>query len=222
MGHTLDSVGRPTYTPSPTQTVADLQAAVEYVDAAGGLLKGLSTARGTLTLGSGRAGWVYVETDTSIAYLWTGSQWVTAFGRYPMFQMYPSGTALRNGAGNVTNWQNPGNVTGWYSYNSETGDITCLRAGKYQVSARMAIAPVASQAINASIVRNGSDVDALALDTVQTHGTYRTVVKLFVASINLVANDRVRLYVNGTTAELTLGGGGGAAGEFNVRYLGPV
>lgn len=68
MGHTLNADGEPEYTPTPTQTVADLQAAVAYASKIGGLLKVTASERTSLTSGQTKPGWLIVETDTGNVY----------------------------------------------------------------------------------------------------------------------------------------------------------
>lgn len=76
MGHSLNTVGKPVFSPTPTQTVADLQAAVDFAEKVGGVLRGTSTARGLLTSAELTVGWLFVETDTGLTYRWTSSGWV--------------------------------------------------------------------------------------------------------------------------------------------------
>jgi hypothetical protein len=73
MGYTLDSRGKPTFTPSPTQTVADLTAAVEYADKVGGLLRMSSSDRELLTSDDVLPGWVISEIDTGNLFQVTAS-----------------------------------------------------------------------------------------------------------------------------------------------------
>ena len=76
MGFTLNSKRKPVFSATPTQTVADLQAAVDFADLVGGLLKGTASERELLTSGELTPGWVFVETDTGRVLLWLSSGWV--------------------------------------------------------------------------------------------------------------------------------------------------
>lgn len=61
MGHTTDSRGALTATPTPTQTVADLQAGYDRVEQIGGLLKGSASDRGALTGAAVADGWLFAQ-----------------------------------------------------------------------------------------------------------------------------------------------------------------
>ncbi|RLK47611.1 hypothetical protein [Microbacterium telephonicum] len=76
MGHTLAPTGEPTYTPTPTQTVADLQAAVTFAKKIGGLLKGTAVERQALTTDESVDGWFFSETDTGRLYQRVSGSWV--------------------------------------------------------------------------------------------------------------------------------------------------
>jgi len=73
MGHSIDATGKPTITPTPTQTVADIQAAVNYAELTGGLRKVTSSQRTSLTSSQTEVGWLISETDTGRLYLRTAS-----------------------------------------------------------------------------------------------------------------------------------------------------
>lgn len=75
MGFSTDAHGKPVFSATPTQTVADLQAGADYADTIGGLLKGTAGDRDLLTAGELVPGWLFTETDTDRIYLWTGSGW---------------------------------------------------------------------------------------------------------------------------------------------------
>ncbi len=68
MGYTADATGYPTFAPTPTQTVTDLQAGVAYAQTVGGLLKLTAAQRTALTSGQVTAGWLISETDTGKVY----------------------------------------------------------------------------------------------------------------------------------------------------------
>lgn len=75
MGFSADAHGKPQFTDTPTQTIADMQAAADYADRVGGLLKGTAAARGAMTAGQLVVGWIFIETDTRAMYVWTPSGW---------------------------------------------------------------------------------------------------------------------------------------------------
>lgn len=68
MGNTKDATGAVSATPTPTQTVADLQAGYDRIEAIGGLLKVTSQARQNLTASQTKVGWLIVEIDTGRIY----------------------------------------------------------------------------------------------------------------------------------------------------------
>lgn len=73
MGNTLNALGKPVFTPTPTQTTADMQAAADWAEKVGGLLKVTSAQRALLTSGQTAVGWLIVETDTGRIYQVTAS-----------------------------------------------------------------------------------------------------------------------------------------------------
>lgn len=74
MGNSLDSTGKPVFQSSPPQTVLDLQAAVDYAEKVGGLLKVTANQRQNLTSSQVKLGWLISETDTGRLYLSTASK----------------------------------------------------------------------------------------------------------------------------------------------------
>lgn len=78
--NTLDSTGKPIFTATPTQTVADLQAGVDYAERIAGGLKGTAAARDLVAADEVKLGWLFVETDTGRVYEWTASGWVYLAG----------------------------------------------------------------------------------------------------------------------------------------------
>lgn len=91
MGHSSDATGKPVITPTPTQTVADMQAIADYAEKVGGLLKVSSSERTSLTSGQTKPGWLISETDTGSLFLvtaaspqgvpvWGDSGWVSLSG----------------------------------------------------------------------------------------------------------------------------------------------
>ncbi len=75
MGNSLDARGKPTFTDTPTQTVTDLQAAADFADKVGGLLKGTAAQRTALTTSAVSTGWLFAETDTGLLYQKVTSGW---------------------------------------------------------------------------------------------------------------------------------------------------
>lgn len=71
MGNSKDATGALTATPTPTQTVADLQAGYDRIEQIGGLLRITSAQRQNLTASQTKIGWLIVETDTGRVYLRT-------------------------------------------------------------------------------------------------------------------------------------------------------
>ena len=87
MGHAIDERGKPLYNddaanPGP---MFDFQAAVDYADKIGGLLKGTSAERTLLTSAEVGVGWLFSESDTGALYkrssdgwdlVWSDTGWV--------------------------------------------------------------------------------------------------------------------------------------------------
>ena len=171
---------------------------------------------------------LFVETDTGRGWARISGAWVPFFGLIPEIALVPGTTLTMSGSAlNVNNWSVPGTGqsvvrpnSDWFSYNSTSGDVTCVKAGRYRVTTRMAVQAATGGSILARIVRNGNDTDILTQDTVQSHPSWATMLKLDVASVALNAGDRVRLYVSGATAGLIIGGVGRSGGEMSVQYLG--
>lgn len=236
MGHNTSADGAVTITTSPPQTVADMQAIADRAEAIGGLLSGTQAERLLMTNDELNEGWLYNETDTGIGYSRKGGSWVPAFGLQPEIALYPTGSAVAvNGAANVNYWATIGSggssaTPGWFTYDPTTGDVTCVRSGRYAITARLVVAATPEwtgtdgqkrdQALVAYLVRNGSGTDILAQDSVRTHPTYATMIKLDIGTIPLSAGEKVRMYIAATSASLNIGGAGRVAGELNIRYLG--
>lgn len=75
MGFSADSRGKPSYTPTPTQTVTDLQAAADWADKVGAGLRGTSVERGLLTSSEIQVGQLFVETDTGAIFMRVAGGW---------------------------------------------------------------------------------------------------------------------------------------------------
>lgn len=166
----------------------------------------------------------YLSTgDTCVA---GGRTYTWAAGWYPLvptIDLITGSVIAASGSVNINSWYAPGtggsSMDSGFAYDASTGDITCQRAGRYSVDARIAVGAASSGAAQFYIIRNGSPTDILAQDLVQSNATYATVGKLSVATVTLAAGDKLRLWVPTVTAALNIGGGGRANGEMAVRYL---
>lgn len=72
MGYTLDASGKPVYAPTPTQTVADLQAAVDFAKEYAFDRAEPASVRTNLTPGELWDGLQFYETDTDSVYVYRG------------------------------------------------------------------------------------------------------------------------------------------------------
>ena len=227
MANTQDATGKRTFDdvytfPSDSQDLAD------DIDLFANVRRGTAAERAALAPGLARNGLLFVETDTGRGWARIAGAWVPFLGVQPEIAMVPGTTIVTTGSAfNVNMWSTPGTGQSvsrpnseWFSYNSSAGDVTCLKAGRYQILVRAAVQAASGGSILGRIVRNGNDTDILTQDTVQSHPSWATMLKLDVASVALNAGDRVRMYVSGATAGLTIGGVGRAAGEMSVKYLG--
>ena len=79
MGHTFDNTGEPQFNDDASNggagAIHDIEAAVAWASKVGGLLKGTSTERMTLTSTQTRVGWIFSETDTGKLFLRVPSGW---------------------------------------------------------------------------------------------------------------------------------------------------
>lgn len=135
MGHTLDTRGKPLFADTPTQTITDMQAAADFAEKIGGLLKGTSADRESLTAGQLTTGWLFSETDTGAIYQWATSGW-SMVARPAMFFRLGRTTAF-----DFTNvfvkmtWDAPapGVIQGFETLDNQT--FTCKVPGTYMVNA---------------------------------------------------------------------------------------
>lgn len=166
------------------------------------------------------------QLDTQTFYVRRAGYWVAGS---PSIDVVAGTTKAVTSSANVDLWSVPGTgesiVTGggWFSYDASSGDITCVRDGRYSVEARVAIAastatPQPSVAVY--IIRNGSTTDIITQDAVVTHPAFSTMAKLTIGSIYLTAGTKLRVWVPSVSAAVTLGGAGRANGEFLVAFLG--
>lgn len=158
-------------------------------------------------------------------YRWNGAAWLNTV---PTISL-AAGTTRAVASGSSTNvdiWSAPGSGesiadSAWFSYNASNGDITCIKAGRYAIEARVAIASAAgSPAASIYIIRGSSPSDILTQDTVVAHSSFSMMAKLTIGSIALAAGATIRVWVPNTTGAMTIGGGNRANGEFMVRSLG--
>lgn len=155
-------------------------------------------------------------------YTWSGA-W---YPLVPTIALINGASIAAGGSVNVNSWYALGTgstADAGFAYDPVTGDVTCQRAGRYAISARIAIGATGGGAAGAAqlyIIRNGSSADILAQDLVASNATYATVGKLAVETVTLAAGDKVRLWVAAVTAALSVGGAGRANGEMVVRFLG--
>jgi len=75
MGNTKAANGALTASPTPTQTVADLQAGYDRIEEIGGLLKGTSGQRNALTSSQVSEGWIFAESDTGRLFVRRSNAW---------------------------------------------------------------------------------------------------------------------------------------------------
>ncbi|MBD8218193.1 hypothetical protein IFU40_06045 [Microbacterium sp. CFBP 13617] len=76
MGHSKGASGAITVTPTPTQTVADMQAIANRVEEIGGLIAGTAAQRAELTSAEVRNGWIFAESDTGRLFWRRNNAWV--------------------------------------------------------------------------------------------------------------------------------------------------
>ena len=79
MGHVLNARGKPTFQATPTQTVADLQAATDFADTVGAGMRGTSAERNLLTSAGIELGQFFTEVDTGRIYVWLSGGFQTVF-----------------------------------------------------------------------------------------------------------------------------------------------
>lgn len=82
MGNTPNTYGKPVFAQTPTQTVADLQAAADFADTFANVRVGTSAARSALTAGQLRDGLLFTESDTGLVYVYdsTTTTWAPVGG----------------------------------------------------------------------------------------------------------------------------------------------
>lgn len=149
----------------------------------------------------------------------------------PEINLVSATSITTSGTTNLPIWASPGfggstSDSSVFSYDSTTGDIRVLRAGRYTAESRVSISPVTGSAVNVWMIRNGSPAGNLSQDPVSPHPALGGVAKVSVGSIELAVNDTLRVWVPGPPSGIgviggpvTLGGLGRGAGEFTVRAL---
>lgn len=80
MGNTLNTYGKPVISPTPTQTVVDMQAIADFADTFANVRRGTAAQRGALTAGQIRDGLLFSETDTGRIYLRKSGTWALVVG----------------------------------------------------------------------------------------------------------------------------------------------
>lgn len=80
MGNTLNTYGKPVISPTPTQTVVDMQAIADFADTFANVRRGTAAQRGALTAGQIRDGMIFLETDTGRGYQRRGGAWALVMG----------------------------------------------------------------------------------------------------------------------------------------------
>ncbi|KTR78011.1 MULTISPECIES: hypothetical protein [Microbacterium] len=99
MGYTLDAYGKPVVSPTPTQTVVDLQAIADFAASFANVRVGTSTERQVLPAAKHRNGMLWVETDTGRIYRSKDAAWVLAAPGTDWVTLTPaSGWAVSSGA----------------------------------------------------------------------------------------------------------------------------
>lgn len=164
----------------------------------------------------------------------TPAGWYPVAGDMPEVNLLPAAPQqLPTTMQNITNWAPPGqglsvSTAGTEFFTVAGGVVTCLRAGVYEMSSRLALNSAAGHAIAFYLLRNNSTAggNVLTQETVLTHGAYGTMANLQVARVQLDAGDNVRVTSAAASIALTVFPGANglhrSAGEFEVRYLGPA
>jgi hypothetical protein len=184
------------------------------------------SAAGIASVTGMKRGDTYQESDGTLrVWKYDGSSWGYARDTSEIL-LVPSATQSLSSSQSFTNWAAPGtgesiSPQGTSFFTLSSGVITCVKAGIYEVKARLAVQPASNNAAAAYIIKNGSPTTILAQDTVITHSTFGTMLKLDIARIQLAANDTLTVHITAVqTGPLNFGGSGRAQGEFVVRYHG--
>lgn len=156
----------------------------------------------------------------------TGGAWVPTSG--PFIDLIGGSSISSSGSSNVAVWSAPGTgqsvaTPNWFSYNPASGDITVLKAGRYEIEARVAVAPVSGATVSMHLIRNGSPSNLLAQDSLVPTGAFGGIAKLSVLSVALTAGETVRVWVPAggvTGGPVTIGGNGRGLCEFLIRAIG--
>jgi hypothetical protein len=220
MGHIRNADGSLRFQATPNQTVADLQALADRIEAVGGFLRGSAASREELTSGQAKDGWLFAETDTGRLYLRQAGNWVCIWARVRGRVSRSNNPSSFNGDsyGNASanaNWTPDTNV-GLDAYDA---GWRVPVAGRYLVSFEMR----ASGAFLAGFSVNYSGT-APALVGMQTATPVQNVAATAVATpVWLNAQDIVRPYVlapSGTTLNLLRATDVGGGGHFSIEWVG--
>ncbi|WP_295821539.1 hypothetical protein [uncultured Microbacterium sp.] len=155
-----------------------------------------------------------------------GGKWMPTSG--PFIDLIGGTTVNSSGSTNVPIWSAPGSgdsvaTANWFSYNSASGDITVLKSGRYEIEARVAIAPVSGATVSMHLIKNGTPSNIIAQDSLSPSPSFGGIAKLSVLSIALTAGETVRVWVpqNGVSGgTVTVGGNGRGLCEFLIRAVG--
>lgn len=169
--------------------------------------------------------WAY-RIDEGVTYRRTGGAWVPASG--PFIDLIGGNTITSSGSSNVNIWSAPGSgdsvaTSGWFSYEPSSGDIRVLKAGRYEIEARVAISPVSGATVSMHLIKNGTPANIIAQDSLVPSASYGGIAKLSVLSVLLNQNDTIRAWVPSggvSGGPVTVGGTGRGLCEFRIRAVG--
>lgn len=144
MGNTLNTFGKPVFAQTPTQTVADLQAAADFTDTFANVRVGTAAQRGALVAGQIRNGMVFNETDTGKTFRRVSGAWLPAasVATYTYSAGGVPDAALASATIPIT--AVPAETTDSSFVTSNTGTTLTVKAGTYVVSYTFAIGAAAT------------------------------------------------------------------------------
>lgn len=128
MGYTLDTGGKPVFAATPTQTVADLQAAVDFAKKHAFDRAGTAADRALLPVGQTWPGLTWYETDTGALYqAITSTTWRLLF--LPMTAWTPTVTGLTLGNGSLRTFYTQSDLVVTFFIEMESGSTTVATGG---------------------------------------------------------------------------------------------
>jgi len=206
MGHSLSPTGKPLYNSTP-ETVADLQAAVDFAELTGGILKGTAAQRGNLTTAQWPVGWLFSETDTGRLYLRTTAETtgVLVGGKgLPHFayqRIDPIGFDTTLAA--ITYAETPfeGELMGFTTNNRRV--FTCDIAGVYVVAAVAAAvsgAGITETYTNLQIQRNGVTLAAGNSQSIARAGWFTSPTATASATVRFQRGDTLQVAIQSGAA----------------------